>query len=75
MEQLTEYQFTSQRTRHDWKTILNGTIWRLTKGVDFQCEALSFYNAATTYAKRHGITAKVVVDGNSVVIQDTPTQN
>ena len=75
MEQLTEAEFSAQRGKtgktslYDWDTILNGNIWKLTKGTDFQSGVETFRAGAYAMAKTRGLKLQTTIDtANQAVI-------
>lgn len=40
---------------YDWDTLLDGNIWECTKGVDFNCNCVSFCAAARNAAKKRKV--------------------
>ncbi len=54
---------------YPWDTWLDGRVWKLTKGPDFECECNSLRGAAYAAAARAGVTVKVTVDGDHVILQ------
>ncbi len=66
---LESYDFKVTRGKYPWEEWLDGSIWRLSKGEDFQCEPATFRSSAISKAKRLGINLKSSVAGDQVVIQ------
>lgn len=75
MQELKDYTFRTGGGRYDWDTILNGKIYRLTAGEDFDCVPKSFNLMVRSQAKRRGGKARVSEEKNeagevtSVVVQ------
>lgn len=79
MEQLTEATFSETRGRHaiyDWDTILNGNIWKLTKGTDFQSSVLTFRSGAYQQARRRGLRLQTTIDtaNNTIILRASPRE-
>ena len=53
---------------YPWDDWLNGKIWRLTKGVDFDCLAASLRGGAHAQCRRRGLTLRATVRGDVVVL-------
>lgn len=56
---------------YPWSDWLDGGIWQLVKGDDFDCEAKSFRHSAYSAATRAGVSLRVAVAGDTVTIQKT----
>lgn len=56
-------------TKYDWDTILNGEVWRLTQGEDFQVPPDQFRRAVIGKARAWGIKVQTTVDRRSVIVQ------
>lgn len=61
--------FPNDDSRYPWGKWLNGSIWKLTRGVDFECEPNSIRAQAIRIALRGGLKLKSSVAGNEVVLQ------
>jgi hypothetical protein len=58
------------QARHDWPKLLNGEIWQLRRGEDFQGKAKTFVQNARAQAKRRGGAVRTrLVDEETVVLQ------
>jgi hypothetical protein len=58
------------QARHDWPQLLNGDIWQLRRGEDFNGKAKTFVQNARSQAKRRGATIRTrLVDEETVVLQ------
>lgn len=69
-EVLDDYQWERKRnSKYPWEIWLDGRVWKLTKGVDFDCSVNSMRLAAFSKAKRDGTTLNIVMDGECVVLQ------
>jgi hypothetical protein len=57
------------RRKYDWNAWLNGEVWQLRQGVDFEVPVRSI--AAQTYqaADRRGVTVAVAVNGKEAWIR------
>ena len=60
----------SRRNKYPWDKWFDGSVWRLTRGQDFQVSLDGFRGAAGQAAKRHGvrITTRKVAD-NTLLLQ------
>jgi len=64
------YEFpASTRGKHDWNAWLDGQIWVLTEGVDFDSKATSFRTSAMKQAGNRNKQLRFNVDGNKVYLQ------
>ena len=54
---------------YDWLKLLNGSVWELSRGVDFDGEPDSFRGTVYSAAARAGLAVTVVVTGDTVTIQ------
>lgn len=69
-DQLPAYTFRRGACRYDWDTWLNGSIWRLRRGVDFSCGAGAFRSSANKMARKRGARVHTKMeDGDTIVIQ------
>jgi hypothetical protein len=74
MQKLKEFEFKKGggRSSYDWDTILDGSIYKLKAGEDFETSAESFRSTANTAAKRLGGKVRTSVerdkDGNDVAV-------
>lgn len=57
--------------KYNWATWLDGRIWQMVRGEDFQISSKSFQLAVLSTAKRRGLTVKTRVDGDIVTFQVT----
>ena len=58
------------QARHDWPQLLNGDVWKLRRGEDFNGKAKTFVQNARSQAKRRGCTVKTrLLDDETVVVQ------
>lgn len=52
---LTEFPSAPGQGRYDWKELLNGSVWELVQGTDFQGKPTTFAsNARNQAGKRNG---------------------
>jgi len=47
------------RRKYDWEKWMDGQLWRMEPGKDFECTSAGFCNAARDYAKRHKIKLRL----------------
>jgi hypothetical protein len=57
------------QSRYDWETLLNGDIWKLSRGTDFGGKTVTFVANAREQAKRRGGRIRTRMLGDEVVIQ------
>lgn len=55
--------------KYPWDEWLDGQIWELTHGKDFNCVVVNFRSAVYVEAKRRGKKVRISLRENSVVIQ------
>lgn len=76
MKSLQDFSFTKKggKGAYDWYKILDGGIYQLTKGEDFECEPSTFGLMARTNAAKQNKNIKVSQDekAGTVVLQATP---
>jgi hypothetical protein len=53
-----------RKPKYDWVKLLNGRIWRLTKGKDFSCSVESFAHHFRRRAQAAGLRANVVTESD-----------
>lgn len=68
-ETLKTFDFGSDRSEYDWDTLLNGKIYKLKQGEDFQCKTITFSTLARSSARRRGLSLNTSTEGDSIVIQ------
>jgi hypothetical protein len=56
-------------SRYDWDTLLNGDIWKLSRGTDFGGKTRTFVAAARAQAKRRNGAVRTRLLDDDVVIQ------
>ncbi len=61
-KKLTEYEFGKAKFKYPWDQWLDGKIWRLEHGTDFQGEVESMRVNIYTAAKRIGIKVRTSVE-------------
>lgn len=76
MKSLQDFSFTKRggKGAYDWYKILDGGIYQLSKGEDFECEASTFGLMARTNASKQNKNIKISQDekAGTVVLQATP---
>lgn len=73
---LDDFQFSSGRkTKYPWNTWLNGKIWQIKQGEDFDCSVTSMYSVLVQTAKRKGLKYKINCTSDSLIFKVTPTDN
>lgn len=56
------------KARYDWNTILNGEVWALRKGEDFDCTPEGFRSAARNAATKRELSLRTKMDGDTVIV-------
>lgn len=78
MEVMEAYQFAGKtkpnqfEKKYDWPTLTNGKVYRLVRGVDFECEVNSFRASLHSQAKRKGMRVDISMpkdDENAIIFQ------
>ncbi len=72
MEKLESYEFKLNygNSRYDWDTLLDGGVYRLVRGTDFDVNPKSVRSAAIIAAKARGLKVRSSIeDDNTIVIQ------
>ena len=64
-----EFPDNARSSKHDWQTIMDGTIRELTQGVDFSGKAKWFKVQCRLQAKKKGLKVRVHADDTKVVVQ------
>lgn len=57
---------------YDWDSILDGKIYQLVQGTDFQVEPKTFVGAVARAANEKGMRVKRQIDGKTLVLQAVP---
>ena len=75
-KQLDDFDFRMRQCNADWSAWLDGSIWELTKGEDFDCEARTFVTRAHSNArsKKRKVKTRVLDGGMRVVLQAIPRE-
>lgn len=70
---LKEFEFKAAATfghaKYDWDQLLDGQIYKLTKGVDFDCKPLTMAMLIRKNAERRNVKVRISRDGDTMVIQ------
>lgn len=66
--------YTARKGRYDWDNWLDGRVWHLEKGKDFQVASGAFRAAAANAAKvrKLNLKAKIQSNGDVIVKAETP---
>lgn len=75
MKVLASYEFkaTVAKATYDWAKLLDGGIYQVTKGDDFECKTSTFAMMSRMRAKKLGKTVRISkVDDDTLVIQAVP---
>lgn len=69
-EQLTDFEFTSNAGggRYDWDTLLDGTIYRLTRGTDFNAKPQSFLTTVRKQADKRNKTVRTQIESDTSLV-------
>lgn len=57
---------------YDWASILDGKIYQLVQGTDFDAEPKTFIGAVARAANLQGKRVKRQIDGKTIVLQAVP---
>jgi hypothetical protein len=55
--------------KYPWNEWLDGQVWKLVQGTDFDTAPEAFRDTARHYAIRHGLKFGSCIKGNRVIIQ------
>jgi len=61
-----------RREKYPWDEWLDGSIWLLTRGLDFAVTVENFRAVAFAAAKRNGLALRTTRDGDHLAIQARP---
>lgn len=56
----------------DWDSILDGKIWQLEQGTDFDADPKTFIGAVARAANLKNLRVKRQIDGKTIVLQAVP---
>lgn len=71
-QKLEEFDFTASRggaQKYPWKDWMNGEIYRVTEGEDFEVAARNFRTSLFNAAKRHDLKVRTKQEEGAVVFQ------
>ena len=69
-EELESFDFsTGRKAKYDWDKFLNGSIWKLTSGKDFDTSPSSMRCTIFAAAKRRGLNVRSSVRKDDVIFQ------
>lgn len=72
MKTLKTFDFAlSGRSRYDWDTLLDGTIYQMTEGEDFDCKVNTLTTLLRDRAKKRGKRVQISVGEGVVTFQAT----
>jgi hypothetical protein len=75
-KKIKKYEFRSAvRNQYPWEQWLDGSIWVLTHGEDFETDPVKFRTTIYQAARRHNKVVRTAVDDNEVVLQVTGELN
>lgn len=60
---------------YDWDSILDGSIWQLEQGTDFDADPKTFVGAVARAANAKNMRVKRQIDGKTLVLQAVPKGN
>lgn len=75
MKTLKTFEFKSfggAGSTHDWDTLLDGKIYQLEEGTDYECKTSTMGMMARTRARSRGMLLKTSVVEGGIVIQASP---
>lgn len=73
-EVVSAFPKTAVGSKYPWSEWMNGQVWKLTKGIDFNCTVESFTTGCHYAAKVSGKRAKTRRDGDTVYVCATPNK-
>lgn len=62
-------EFSKKRFAYDWKTWMNGKVYRAVQGEDFDCSPQGFVNTLYSRAASAGMSLATSIDGKAVEFQ------
>jgi hypothetical protein len=75
MQEIAVYDWNKNKGRkpkYDWDKILDGGIYRMQEGVDFECSRTAFRTLAFTTARKRGLYVRIRFEGeNALVLQSS----
>lgn len=73
-EQLKSYEFTKssgRRSKYPWDEWLDGTIWRVKQGEDFDIDTKNFRNSVRAAAFKRGLGVHTEVEDDKTLVFQT----
>lgn len=68
-KKLDEFPRQSRNSKYDWDTWLNGEVWELTRGEDFDIGMASFRSVAFREARLRKVKLRTTVRGGKFILQ------
>ncbi len=79
MKTLKSYEFKSSGSRngrtYDWDKLMDGKIYQLEEGKDYECKQQTVLMMARTQAKKRGMRLRGTKVEGGVVLQAVPSEN
>lgn len=57
------------KEKYDWAKLLDGSIWELQPGIDFECSPQTFQSCAHRAAKKRNLTVKTRIQKDRGTVQ------
>ncbi len=77
-ERLENYEFANKAGRplkYPWDEWLDGSVWRITRGADFDAKPSSVRSGVYRSAQQRGLRTESRIEGDSVIFRATPKEN
>lgn len=73
-ERLSSYDFSKRKraTKYPWDEWLDGSVWRITQGVDFTLSLRAMQSSVIIAARRVGRCVTTRVEGEHLILQALP---
>jgi hypothetical protein len=68
LKELKQWPKTEKTTEYPWDLYLNGDIWQVKKGVDFQCEVASMVRLICHNAEIRDLVVKTSADSKNETV-------
>lgn len=69
-EKLESFPCKKNDSLYPWQTWTDGSIWKITRGTDFECNSAAMRSRFYIHAKRNAMVVKVhAVDDDTLVFQ------
>lgn len=60
--------------KYPWHEWMDGRIWKLCRGVDFECDPKSMRTQISVYARRKGLRTRASIAQDNIVFQAFKTE-